>query len=322
MTRVSVVIPAHNEAGALPALLDSLAEHLDLEHEVIVVDNGSTDETSRVVSDYGCRLIQLAKVYPATARNAGAAAAIGEVLAFLDADVTITPSWARRLASMVESGFMHERPCVTGDTCHVSKRPSWIERYWFEPLRRRKKQYMNGANTLVLREDFDRIGGFDERLETGEDVDFCRRAAAHGLDIVFSPEFKVHHEGFPRTLRRFFARERWHGRGDLLDRQHFARSRVAQIAAMFLVLYVLMATALLLYALGWERLPLPGIMVASWLTIVGVCLASSFRVFKRESLGQRLLGAAIYFVYFNGRMCSMFDRLGSIGRRSARAADR
>src|SRR5690625_6395899 len=74
--------------------------------------------------------------------------------------------------------------------------------------------YINSGNLITTREVMDLVGGFDPGMITGEDVDFCLRAARQGVRLVVNEQFVAHHEGYPRSLLSFFNRELWHGTGD------------------------------------------------------------------------------------------------------------
>ena len=97
MMNLSVIIPAFNEADYLPATLESIqraSEHLqaqaDVDVEVIVVDNNSTDDTATIAGAMGARVVHESVQGIGRARNCGASAAQGDVLVFVDADVTVS----------------------------------------------------------------------------------------------------------------------------------------------------------------------------------------------------------------------------------------
>ena len=94
---VSVIIPARDAAATLPRTLSSLEkQELDVAFEVIVVDNGSTDETAELAESHSLRPRVIRRTRgegPAAARNEGAAAAFGSVLAFTDSDCEPAPTW-------------------------------------------------------------------------------------------------------------------------------------------------------------------------------------------------------------------------------------
>ena len=103
--RVSVIVPVRNGEKVIHGCLDALSAQ-DLpasDYEVIIVDDGSTDDTAEVVRRYpGVRLIQQPPAGPATARNRGIAATQGDIILFTDADCRPKPDWARRLVTALE----------------------------------------------------------------------------------------------------------------------------------------------------------------------------------------------------------------------------
>ncbi|PZR66075.1 MAG: glycosyl transferase family 2, partial [Solirubrobacterales bacterium] len=91
---ISVVIPARDAAETLPRALEAVARQEGAPaYEVIVVDDGSRDETAAIAHDLGARVISADGGGPASARNAGVAEARGGLLAFTDADCVPTPGW-------------------------------------------------------------------------------------------------------------------------------------------------------------------------------------------------------------------------------------
>lgn len=308
MERVSIIIPAHNEAYDLGNLVDSIKRHLKaVEVELIIIDNGSTDQTGEVALEYQCRLIKLSeKVYPSVARNIGAKESGSEVLIFLDGDVVVTQSWAKEIERLVTDSDFMSGNVLTGDSYQMSLAPSWIENYWFEPLRKNEKSYINGGNIIITRKAFERIGGFSESLETGEDVDFSGRAKKAGVRVELNPFLVVHHEGFPKDLRNFFRRERWHGKGDFITMAEFRKSRVAQVSLVigfFSISFVLSAP---LAALG-ESKSATIIAVGSLLSSFGLCLTASVAKLGRRGLFSTIVGTLIFGFYFVARFASCVD---------------
>jgi glycosyltransferase involved in cell wall biosynthesis len=99
---ISVIVPAYNAERTLDACLSALTRQFvppGMQMEIIVVDDGSVDDTAHVASRYGVRLIRQANAGPSAARNAGAGAARGELLLFTDADCAPAPDWAARMAA-------------------------------------------------------------------------------------------------------------------------------------------------------------------------------------------------------------------------------
>lgn len=302
----SIIIPAHNEARFLSGLLASIRQFVSGDVEIVVVDNGSADDTTGIAKAHGCQVTRLERrVFPSVARNIGARQASGEVLVFLDADVELSAEWGVTFAGMLSS-FLADPMIVTGDQYHISRRPGWIERIWFDSLRSRVSSYMEGGNLITTRTVFDRIGGFTELLETSEDVDFCARAVSHGVRLLVNPGFKVFHEGYPKTVAGFVRRERWHGRSDFRSVSSVLRSKVAVAASLFLLLHVVLVVALasaVLTGRGYR------VVAASLVLIALLCLASCVQKFYRRSLLRALANLPAMYLYFTGRSCSALDAL-------------
>ena len=117
---ISVVIPAFNEELYLPATLSKLQDATSTcgcSVELIVVDNGSTDRTAAVALSFGAQVVHEPVHNIARVRNAGAAVAHGDVLAFVDADTTVPPHFLDRLADAMGD------PACMGGSAHVVYTP-------------------------------------------------------------------------------------------------------------------------------------------------------------------------------------------------------
>jgi glycosyltransferase involved in cell wall biosynthesis len=177
--RFSVIIPAHNEEALLPRALGALevaAGRVDGQTEVIVVDNRSTDATPSIAKAFGAAVVTSDARNIALVRNVGAAASDGEVIVTLDADSVIAPSALADIDRLLASGRY-----VGGGTKVRPERSSpgivatiaLMEAVTFF-IR------VSGAMFWCYREDFDAVGGFNERLLLAEDIDFAKRLRALG----------------------------------------------------------------------------------------------------------------------------------------------
>ncbi len=313
----SIVIPAHNEQDFLHGLLSSLEKHLSVKPQVIVVANGCTDNTVDVARQFACEIVEIEqKQNPSTARNSGVKKATGDVLVFLDADVEITESWAQAFTELLES-CNPEELFITGDQYHISKQPSWIEHSWFEPLRALPKSYINGGNIIVSASAYKALNGFDEELETGEDVDFCLRAKRQGANYSVDPRLVTLHEGFPKDTKNFLRRERWHGKGDYKDLSTFLRSKTALVTAAFFVLHLLLFGSLLAFFIGIGGENTQRVFIVSLLSVFCLIVLTTVMRFKSLTIISKPLVMVIQYLYFIGRMRSMIDALGArIGKKS------
>jgi GT2 family glycosyltransferase len=214
---VSFVIPVRNDASRLRRCLTSIAadDYPADRREVIVVDNGSADDSLKVAHEAGATVLELPDLTVAELRNRGAETARGDILAFVDADHELRCGWTVAAAETLSGDLA----AAAGDFCHAPEDGTWVQRA-YDALRdhpgdTRQVTWLGGGNLAVLRAPFRAIGGFDTTLVACEDVDLCNRLRAAGHRLVLDPRmFSVHH-GDPATLADLFRGELWRGRDNL-----------------------------------------------------------------------------------------------------------
>ncbi len=177
---VSVVIPAHNEAGYVAAALQSVVEQDYPLHdlECVVVDNASTDGTARIAEAFGAQhgdLSLLIVTEPARgvsrAKNRGARRATGAILLFLDADSRCTPHLVRDVVAHYRAGS------PAGSIRIVADSDSLLERGFFALMGLGATLFgIRSEMFYCSRQLFSALGGFDEELNLAEDLEFLRRA--------------------------------------------------------------------------------------------------------------------------------------------------
>lgn len=236
MTDVSFLIPARNEEKHLGACVASIQQHAprQLSCEIIIADNYSLDDTFEMAKFWdhnsdSTRAYQCEGTV-AGVRNFLADAARGKLLVFLDADTVLTRQWAERFINICSalSGK------VTGSVVRAKNADDFLTVNWFSHIGKRRGEYLNGAHMIVSKQDFESIGGFDEDLVTGEDVDFCQRAKFAGMLVQHDDGLVVFHQRYPKTVREFFARERWHAAGDYQSPMRVLRSKPALAGMVYL----------------------------------------------------------------------------------------
>jgi glycosyltransferase involved in cell wall biosynthesis len=214
---VSVVIPAFNHARFLAACVESALGQTLAAAEVIVVDDGSTDETQSVLERFGSRVRVLRQPNRgvSAARNAGAAASRGELIAFLDADDEWLPrkleAQAARLQAEPDLGLVHCGIVEIGpDGEELGVRLDGLEgRVAQEMMLFRRGVILGGGSAAVVpRAVLEETGGFDESLSTSADWDLHHRIArrrAVGFVREALVRYRIHggnmHADVSRTAR-------------------------------------------------------------------------------------------------------------------------
>jgi glycosyltransferase involved in cell wall biosynthesis len=220
---VSVIVCSYNGGRTLPACLDSLGKLNYPNYEVILVDDGSTDDTAYVAAQFPwVRYIYQTNQGLSQARNTGAAAAKGEVLAYTDSDCMADADWLYYLIGTLVSGDYAgvggpniTPPAENWVQACVAAAPGGPSHVLLTDV---IAEHIPGCNMAFYRWAFERVGGFDpEYRKAGDDVDFCWRLQQAGGVIAFSPAAIVwHHRRF--TLRAFLKQQAGYGEAESLLR--------------------------------------------------------------------------------------------------------
>jgi glycosyltransferase involved in cell wall biosynthesis len=210
--KISLIIPAFNEEKYIRQTLEAALRHGHKHfHEIIVVDNNSSDKTAEIAGALpGIRIVKEPNKGLTKARQRGFIEASGDILAYIDADTLMPPKWAETILEQ----FANEESlvCLSGPYTYYDV-PSWqrslvwlywrlvaLPSYW-------AVGYMTvGGNFAIKKEVVNKMGGFDTTIEFyGEDTDIARRASKHGK-VKFSPSHvmptsgrRFHNQGFMRT---------------------------------------------------------------------------------------------------------------------------
>lgn len=286
---VSIIIPALNEERMIGLCLESLAR-LAFAHdrfEVLVVDNGSRDRTLEIAETFRDRLnlkiVQKTNVRISTLRNLGARAAVGDIVAFLDADCLAQEDWLDRIVELANA----DGAGVLGAYYLLPDDSTWVGRTWHryqEAPKSGEVSHVPAGDLIMRRKDFLRLGGFDETIQTNEDYELCERARKSGMQVMAYPRIGVVHLGTAQSLHVFFRKQAWHGTHvikvflrDVL-RSH---NRKAVFFAAYTLLCVLTVTGGTAWGIIWPRI--------WWLPAAGLaalCLPSAV-LSVRQVLGSK-----------------------------------
>jgi glycosyltransferase involved in cell wall biosynthesis len=181
MPRFSVLIPARNEDRYLPDCLQAIqkaAEAVPAPNpvEVIVALNRCTDRTEEIALGYGAKIVHEDQRNLAQIRNAAARAATGEIIVTIDADSRMTPNMLTEIDRLLRTGRW-----IGGGVMVLPERWSLgIAATAVLLSAAMFRHRVSGGLFWCRREDFEAIGGFDERWVSVEDLDFAKRLKAHG----------------------------------------------------------------------------------------------------------------------------------------------
>jgi GT2 family glycosyltransferase len=218
--RISVVVCSYNGAATIRECCEGLSKLEYSNYEVIVVDDGSTDGTAEIVSQYGFRLIRTRNRGLSLARNTGFETAGGEIVAYIDDDAYPDPHWLTYLAitfmttTHVGAGGPNIPPpghgliadCVAvapGGPVHVL-------------VSDREAEHIPGCNMAFRKSALEAIGGFDARFRVaGDDVDLCWRLQQRGGTLGFNAAAVVWHHRRD-SVRAYWKQQRGYGRAEAL----------------------------------------------------------------------------------------------------------
>jgi glycosyltransferase involved in cell wall biosynthesis len=209
---VSVVIAVYNEARHIGALLESLRRQTNRPLDVIVVDDGSTDSTAAIAEREGATVLRLGHRGPARAKNAGASAARGEILVFLDGDMECAPDFLDRLVAPIADG--RTVGTFTRDIYLANSERRWARAYaavrFSPPDRLLPADFPDrfGAFRAIRADAFANVGGFDD-VGYGEDMTVAWKL---GEQALVAPGAVLYHHN-PDSLGEIFENGRWLGRG-------------------------------------------------------------------------------------------------------------
>jgi len=252
---VSIVVPVYNGSRTIEHCITSLLnqDYPKDKYEIIVVENGSTDNTPEFLKNYPVRLIHCNKPGPSEARNNGIAYSRSDIIAFTDADCVAAPNW---LTNLTQPYINPKVGGVGGEILayrHANRNFVEIFSDDYSPLINYGSENsgeflprLYTANASYRRELINQIGGFRPYLITGQDVDLSWRLQLQtDYKLQYAPEATIYHHH--RTTKAGLARQyRRYGFGeimlDTLYRQHpgYPRNRSYQLKRIMKQLYAML----------------------------------------------------------------------------------
>jgi glycosyltransferase involved in cell wall biosynthesis len=209
---VSVIIPTYNGAHKLPFILSSLENQTFRGFEVIVVVDGSTDNTITFLNNFNFNFLNFKVINQenkgrSVSRNNGAKTATGDLLIFFDDDMRPEPNC---LEVHLQHHYKFESSILIGPTLEdykvltsdVQRYKAYLSRKWLAPIAnlraplKKEQLYLTAANFSISRNLFFGLGGFDESLTDAEDFDLGVQAFKKGIPIYFDENAMAWHDDF------------------------------------------------------------------------------------------------------------------------------
>lgn len=288
----SVIVPTFNSGNTLFACLQSLTnQSVPKEHyEVIVVDDGSTDDTAEIAARFEVVYLVQPNQGPATARNSGVQQAAGDIILFTDADCVPDQDWLRHMTEPFRN------PNVTGvKGTYKTKQTTLAARFSqaefedrYDLLKKSATIDMVDTYSAAFRKDiFLKMGGFDQgfRLANNEDTDLSYRLVSAGYTLVFKPEAFVYHT-HQNSLVNYLKLKFWRGYWRMVVYTRYPDKAVkdSYTPAVLKIQTLLMALSLALVPFLLLDIRLIVLIFLLW----GVILVSSFpfslKTFKKDPI--------------------------------------
>jgi len=236
----SFVIPAYNEEEHIGSCLQSIfnSNQDSTRYEVIVVDNGSQDRSYDIAFSFErAKVFKLPQGNVGAVRNYGAAQAQGQMLIFIDADCLIDDGWLNRAEKLIGD---HPNSAYGGGV-KLPENATWIERAWLlekedEPT---LPKYLVGASTMLSKDVFFKLSGFDELVSSGEDTDLHHRLVTERVPVIINHALDTTHLGNAKTAVEFLRRQIWHSENYIIRIRKSIKDPVFLITLTFITLPIL-----------------------------------------------------------------------------------
>jgi glycosyltransferase involved in cell wall biosynthesis len=214
--KISVIVNTKNSERTIRQCLDSIFSQTYENFETILVDANSKDETLQIASSYSLKIVAQDKGNLARARNIGLLHSTGDIVAFLDSDATAGPDWLQRIASRFKEG---EVAVVGGPDEPPKGSNTWEQAVGIVDAHIIPKVFewgsaelITGCNVAYRRIVLERVGFFNEELDTAEETELNKRIMDTGARLVFDKQIKVLH--YKRSNpSQYFRQHLWYGVG-------------------------------------------------------------------------------------------------------------
>ena len=223
--RFSVVVALHNAGRTLRECLESLRRLDYPDYEVIVVNDGSTDDSPSIMEEFPFRCVTTPNQGISAARNVGLGLSTGDIVAYIDSDAFADPDWLTNLAAT----YLESDVAGVGGPNIVPREDGWKAHCVYRApggptqvmLDDQFAEHIPGCNMSFRKAALDAIGGFDPIFrKAADDVDVCWRLLDRGQRLGFSPSAIVWHHRRP-SVRAFWRQQVGYGESEALLERKF-----------------------------------------------------------------------------------------------------
>jgi lipopolysaccharide/colanic/teichoic acid biosynthesis glycosyltransferase/GT2 family glycosyltransferase len=293
----SIVIPAYNAAATITDCIQAARQQeFAAPYEIIVVDDGSRDDTACLAEQAGAAVLRQPRSGPAAARNAGIQAARSEIICFTDADCAPRPDWLNQITAPLS-----DPEIIGGKGTYATRQPEIVARFVqieyedkYDLLRLSPRiDFIDTYSAVYRRAILLANGCFDERFRFVEDQELSFRLAARGYQMVFQPSAVVYHR-HSATLPAYFRKKFFIGywKAQVVRRfpgQGIKDSHTPQVIKVQMGLVALLGLAAAATLLTpWAALALAGLLLAFLLTTLPFT-AKAWGKDRRVALASPLL---------------------------------
>lgn len=195
---IAVIIPAFNAADTIERCVRCVVDQTNAVAEIVVVDNASTDDTTRRATNAGARVASELVRGRSRARNRGVAETSGRILCFIDADCEVPPDWVERSLALLHEPWLGAVQSRVQKSLEAPPGRRFTQAHYYWP-------FLDTCALMVTRAAWKAAGGFDEELPRNEDMDFSFRLLASGFAFGWQPDTivrKLHNLTPSQALRR------------------------------------------------------------------------------------------------------------------------
>jgi len=297
-----IVIPVLNGERYIERCINSIKEldSGDCTVNILVIDNGSTDRTINILEAHGIRYTVRKNVNVSEMRNIGANLLECEYIGFVDSDCLVKKKWMVEAVNILKENVTIG---IVGRFYDIGDSPTWVERAWCDRYNNLEGSvsFLPAGNMVIRKKLFDELGGFSNRVVTGEDYELCQRVRASGYLVVNSQRVNVNHLGNCKRLRDIIRKERWYGLGMFSTLNNNPLSKPLILTFMFMAMLVGIILSIVSNS-GFTLL-----MVACLMMFVFIISCYFTKNITENKISAAIKFMPISFCYLVGRSISVFE---------------